>query len=176
MAMSDRSSKRARILALSRQGNNGSALDRELRILREDPSLLDDVRSRRTVHRSLDKLWEQLGQRHSLQIDPGEDDDSDGEDTFTWCTLSLRSVFELLVAESEEFRAQPAQLYSRRPCTPDAPWDIIFNFDEADVVPTEYLSPTHLFKKDHRFPRAYQQRIVGGEMPGEHVQTSLRTL
>lgn len=45
-------------------------------------------------------------------------------------------------------------------------WQTIFNFDEADVVPTEYLSPIHLFKKDHRFPRAYQQRIVGGEMPG----------
>ena len=45
-------------------------------------------------------------------------------------------------------------------------WQTIFNFDEADVVPTEYLSPIHLFKKDHRFPSAYQQRIVGGEMPG----------
>ena len=54
-------------------------------------------------------------------------------------------------------------------------WQTIFNFDEADVVPTEYLSPIHLFKKDHRFPSAYQQRIVGGEMPGEHVQTSSRT-
>ena len=54
-------------------------------------------------------------------------------------------------------------------------WQTIFDFEEADVVPTEYLSPIHLFKKDHRFPRAYQQRIVGGEMPGEHVQTSSRT-
>ena len=51
----------------------------------------------------------------------------------------------------------------------------IFDFEEAEVVPTEYLSPIHLFKKDHRFPSAYQQRIVGGEMPGEHVQTSSRT-
>ena len=55
-------------------------------------------------------------------------------------------------------------------------WQTIFDFEEADVVPTEYLSPIHLFKKDHRFPSAYQQRIVGGEMPGEHVQTSSRTL
>lgn len=54
-------------------------------------------------------------------------------------------------------------------------WQTIFDFEEADVVPTEYLSPIHLFKKDHRFPSAYQQRIVGGEMPGEHVQTSSRT-
>ena len=54
-------------------------------------------------------------------------------------------------------------------------WQTIFDFEEADVVPTEYLSPMHLFKKDHRFPSAYQQRIVGGVMPGEHVQTSSRT-
>ena len=54
-------------------------------------------------------------------------------------------------------------------------WQTIFDFEEADVVPTEYLSPIHLFKKGHRFPSAYQQRIVGGEMPGEHVQTSSRT-
>jgi hypothetical protein len=54
-------------------------------------------------------------------------------------------------------------------------WQTIFDFEEADVVPTEYLSPIHLFKKDHRFPSAYQQRIVGGEMPGEHVQPSSRT-
>ena len=129
--MSDRSSKRARILALSRNCNNASALERELRLLREDPGLLDVVRNRKTIGRSLDKLWEKIGQRHILQLDPAEDDDSDGEDTFTWSTLSLRNVFELLVAESEEFRAQLTQLYGRRPCTPDAPWDIIFNFDEA---------------------------------------------
>ena len=54
-------------------------------------------------------------------------------------------------------------------------WQTIFDFEEADVAPTEYLSPIHLFKKDHRFPCAYQQRIVGGEMPREHVQTSSRT-
>ena len=54
-------------------------------------------------------------------------------------------------------------------------WQTIFDLEEADVVPTEYLSPIHLFKKGHRFPSAYQQRIVGGEMPGEHVQTSSRT-
>ena len=45
-------------------------------------------------------------------------------------------------------------------------WQTIFDFEEAEVVPTEYLSPIHFFKKDHRFPSAYQQRIVGGEMPG----------
>mgnify|MGYP006247953543 FL=1 len=33
-------------------------------------------------------------------------------------------------------------------------WQTIFDFDEAEVVPTEYLSPIHLFKKDHRFPIA----------------------
>ena len=33
-------------------------------------------------------------------------------------------------------------------------WQTIFDFEEADVVPTEYLSPIHLFKKDHRFPMA----------------------
>ena len=53
-------------------------------------------------------------------------------------------------------------------------WQTIFDLEEADVVPTEYLSPVHLFKKDHRFPSAYQQRNVGGEMPGEHVHTSSR--
>ena len=33
-------------------------------------------------------------------------------------------------------------------------WQTIFDFDEAEVVPTEYLSPIHLFKKGHRFPIA----------------------
>ena len=47
-------------------------------------------------------------------------------------------------------------------------WQTIFDFEEADVVPTEYLSPIHLSKKDHRFPSSYQQRSVGGYVPGEH--------
>ncbi|MDA8584451.1 hypothetical protein N9L68_09440 [bacterium] len=33
-----------------------------------------------------------------------------------------------------------------RGCTPLV-WQTIFHFDEADVVPTEYLSPIHLSKR-----------------------------
>ena len=118
------SSKRSRILALQRCSSNQSALARELCLLRTDPDLLDVVTSRNVLDRSLESLWAQLGQTHILQ---GDGDVND----FTWYTLSLRRVLEFLVAESDEFRARMCQLYRREPCTPNSPWDLIFNFDEA---------------------------------------------
>jgi hypothetical protein len=121
------SSKRSRILALQRCSSNQSALARELCLLRKDPDLLDVVTSRSVLDRSLDSLWAQLGQTHILQVDDGDGDVND----FTWYTLSLRRVLEFLVADSDEFRARMCQLYRREPCTPNSPWDLIFNFDEA---------------------------------------------
>ena len=121
--MAQRPSKKTRILQLRGRCPNQRALSAVVSQLRDDPSL-QALDSRQKIQRATDDLWARVGQSHVVQLNG-----SDG--TFTWATLSLRRAFEFLAVESHGYLMLLVDLYRRAPCTPDAPWELILNFDEA---------------------------------------------
>ena len=121
--MKDGLAKRARTgLALQRRCKNQTALVDVMRIVRENPGVEDSVTSRRKLCRQLDVLWSMVGQSEQLSTPSGD---------FTWDTLSLPAVLRLFEQESVEFADLLADTFAKYPCTPDRPWRLIMNFDEA---------------------------------------------
>ena len=81
--------KRARMmnsLALQRAGGQQTALENVLRIVRENPHVVDNVGSRMAMHRDLEDLRSLVGHSEELTTPSGD---------FTWDTLSLPAVLRL---------------------------------------------------------------------------------
>ena len=121
--MLDGRAKRLRTgLALQRKCKNQTALRDVLQIVRENPGAANSLHSRMTLYNHLDALWSMVGQSEQLTTPSGD---------FTWDTLSLPAVLQLFEQESVEFADLLADTFAKYPCTPDCPWRLIMNFDEA---------------------------------------------
>ena len=125
-AMEERNSKLRRLSAL---GVPHLQLTELVARLQSDGFLKDDAPiSRKVQRRSVDVLWQEIGQAESLALIDGE---------FTWQCVSFAKVLQLMVKESSGLRGSLRTLWEQKPCTSDMPYHLVIYADE--VVPGNVL-------------------------------------
>ena len=127
--------KRARVqrfVGTARVAN--STLARIVEELRREPALLEDVRTRSAVDRSMRYLTEQISTSIEVPLIGGG--------TFHWVVASLPKLLKLLVERSQSFSNLMVATYARHRCTPAAPWRLVLAEDE--------LTPGAILRLDNR--------------------------
>lgn len=118
--MGDRAAK---VRRLSSVGVPHTKLAEIVARLSSDRSLLEETVSRQALGRSVAALWDDVGQLQSVAT-------SDGG-SFHWAYVSLPKLLSHLSQASSSFRSVLLDLWHRRPCHLEAPYNLVVYADEV---------------------------------------------
>ena len=124
--MTERPSKAARVAKLQCIGINTARLAKLLADLSRDPAILDRPPDRYAIGRMERAAYSNVIEHEKLPMV-----NTDFGNPFDWALTSLPAYMKRLVDTSPAFKDLMSDLWSRSPCTPTAPWRLLFNFDEA---------------------------------------------
>ena len=129
--MAGREAKAARTQLALGLGVNHATLVRVLDLVRAEPNLVDEVRSRHQLHRAERKQWERVGRTLTLEKNNGQQ--------FDWEISDFASLLNLCLETSQNFHADVESLYNRDMCVPGREWELIVYSDEC--TPGSVLRP-----------------------------------
>ena len=109
--------KRRRLVAI---GIPHAKLVEVIKRLRDYP--IDEPVTRGRLQHSLDDLWAATGCQLKLQSSGGE---------ISWDLLSLPKTLQMFVSQCSSFQQILRELFLRRPCTPNDPYNLVVYADEV---------------------------------------------
>ena len=127
--------KYARIQKLQQTGINNTRLWQVILKVKEDPEIVQEVKSKYTLQKSLAAVADRLGDERKVQLNLEKP--FRRSNVFQWQISSIPKCLRSFAQTSSGFLQMLQATYKRKQCTPGSPWSLILNFDE--IIPGQIL-------------------------------------